>query len=153
MLARWLMDQGNARSKCKKTLFLVTSPEKRHAVSHNFFANRSARRPQIEAHLEVMAIFGAQSRICLLAFAAHDPQSAGAGSVPASYAPAAATLSPQRSWRSLRTTGLASSSEHRSRRVHAPLPRLTSCCFILLEDANSEKKKRLFASTWETPRD
>src|SRR5882762_2848681 len=89
--------------------------------------------------------FGAQSRVCPELCRSRGRSRPAPEVCPASYAPAAAALSPQRSWRSLRTTVLGVFLQRASQpsRPRASPQTYVLAALYLLEDANLERR-RLF---------
>jgi len=70
------MDQGDARSKCKKTLFLVNlSPKNGMPCPINFFANRSVHAPRKSRPILSDGYFLVPNLEFATSFAAHEPAS------------------------------------------------------------------------------
>jgi hypothetical protein len=83
MLARWLMDQGERPQQVQEDpLTGKLSRQTDMPCPITFLRIGRSRRPQTEAHLEVMAIFWCSIQSLPLALPLTRPQSPGAGSVP-----------------------------------------------------------------------
>src|SRR6267378_617 len=88
MLARWLIDQGERPQQVQEDPVPGEPlPKTDMPCPITFLRIGRSRRPQIEAHLEVMAIFWCPIQSLLLALPLTSPQSAGAGSVPSVVCP------------------------------------------------------------------
>jgi len=135
MLARWLMDQGERPQQVQEDpLPGEPLPKNGHAVSDNFLRIGRSRRPQIEAHLEVMAIFWCSIQSLPLALPLTRPPSPGAGSVPRVACPSGC--------HSLAPAFLEIASHHRAWRLPSPniaavastrlSPDLRLGCFIFI---------------------